>query len=256
MIVNYKRFSKKELMDILDVIQTSLSCKTEMDFTLLLEKAKGIVGGEHSICGLGIYDAKGLVEAKTIINSSYPKEWLSAYQEKQLYFIDPIVIQQYKSSGTQIWSDTYKKYKCKDVSEFIHNASSLGLKYGISSGIKSKCNRMGSIITFSNSKDYFEEHQKEVMDALIPHLHQALVRIYRQLKPDILSHLTEREMEMVHWVKEGKTNWEISMILKISERTVKFHLNNIKEKLGAVSKTHAVAILMEHEHEEEGALVS
>ena len=256
MIMDYKRFSKKELMDILDVIQDSLSCKTEMDFKSLLEKAKGIAGGEHSICGLGIYDSKGLVETKTIINSSYPQGWLSVYQEKQLYFIDPIVIQQCKSPGTQIWSDTYKKYRGKDVSEFIHNASSLGLKYGISSGIKSKCNRMGSIITFSNSKDYFEEHQKEVMDALIPHLHQALVRIYRQLKPDILSHLTEREMEMVHWVKEGKTNWEISMILKISERTVKFHLNNIKEKLGAVSKTHAVAILMEHEHEEEGALVS
>ncbi|MDP2682372.1 MAG: LuxR C-terminal-related transcriptional regulator [Deltaproteobacteria bacterium] len=254
--MNYKRFSKKELMDILDVIQASLSCKTEGDFKFLLEKAKGIVGGEHSICGLGIYDAKGLVEAKTIINSTYPQEWLSIYQKKQLYFVDPIVIEQYKSSGTQLWSDTYKKYRSKDISEFIHNASNFGLKYGISSGIKSKCNRMGSIIVFSNNKNYFEEHQKEVMDALIPHLHQALVRIYRQLKTDILSPLTEREMDMVHWVKEGKTNWEISMILKISERTVKFHLDNIKEKLGAVSKTHAVAILMEHEHEQEGELVS
>jgi len=254
--MDYKRFSKKDLMDILDVIQTSLSCKTEMDFKSLLEKAKGIVGGEHSISGLGIYDAEKLVEAKTIINSSYPKEWLSVYQEKQLYFIDPIVIEQYKSPGTRLWIDTYKKYKGKAVSEFIHNASGFGLKYGISSGIKSMCNRMGSIIVFSNSKDYFGERQKEIMDAFIPHLHQALVRIYRQLKTDIQPHLTEREMEMVRWIKDGKTNWEISMILNISERTVKFHIDNIKNKLGAVSKFHAVAILMEHEHEQKGALVS
>lgn len=250
--MDFKRFSKKELMDVLGVIHASLSCKTEGDFKSLLEKAKGIVGGEHSISGLGIYDAKGLVEANTILNSSYPKEWFSVYQEKHLYFIDPIVIQQCKSPGTQLWIDTYKKYRGKDISDFIHNASGFGLKYGISSGINSSCNRMASLIAFSNSKDYFEEHQKEVMDAIIPHLHQALVRIYRQLKTDILSHLTEREMDMVHWVKEGKTNWEISMILHISERTVKFHLDNIKEKLGAVSKTHAVAILMEHEHEQEG----
>ncbi|MEK6598819.1 MAG: LuxR C-terminal-related transcriptional regulator [Deltaproteobacteria bacterium] len=254
--MDYKRFSKKELMEILDVIQASLSCKTEMDFKSLLEKTKGLVGGEHGICGLGIYDAKGLVDAKTIINSSYPKEWLSVYQKKQLYFIDPIVIQQYKFSGTQFWVDTYKKYRGKDISEFIYDASSFGLKYGITSGIKSPCNRMGSLVAFSNSKNYFEEHQKEIMDAIIPHLHQALVRIYRVLKTDISSPLTAREMDIIHWIKEGKTNWEISVIFNISERTVKFHLDNIKEKLGAVSKTHAVAILMEHEHEQEGELVS
>lgn len=250
--MDYKRFTKKELMDILDVIQVGLSCKTEEDFRFLLEKAKVLVGGEYGICGLGIYDNKGLVDAKTIINSSYPQEWLSIYQNRQLYFTDPIVIEQCKFPGTQLWVDTYRKYKDKDVSEFIYNASNSGLKYGISSGINSPSNRMATLITFSNKKDYFREHQKEVMDALIPHLHQALVRIYRTMKTDILSRLTEREMDIVHWIKEGKTNWEISMILNIGERTVKFHMNNIKEKLGAVSKTHAVAILMEHEHEQEG----
>lgn len=250
--MDYKRFSKKELMDILDLIQTSLFCKTEEDFRFLMEKAKGIVAGEYGICGLGIYDTKGLVETKTIINSSYPKEWLSVYQKKQLYFIDPIVIKQCKSPGTQLWSDTYKKYKSKkDVSEFIYDASGFGLKYGISSGINSPCNRLASLICFSDSKDYFKEHQKEIMGAIIPHLHQALVRIYRQLKIDTQPHLTEREVETLRWIKEGKTNWEISMILNISERTVKFHVDNIKEKLGAVSKSHAVAILMEHEHKQE-----
>ena len=249
--MDYKRFSKKELMDILDVIQAGLFCKTEEDFKFLLEKAKVLIGGEYSVCGLGIYDTEKLIETKIIINSTYPKEWLSVYQEKQLYFIDPIVIEQYKSSGTQLWTDTYKKYRGKDISELVHNASGFGLKYGICSGIKSMCNKMGSVVAFSNSKDYFKEHQKEIMNALIPHLHQALVRIYRALKTDIPSYLTEREMEIVHWVKEGKTNWEISMILNISERTVKFHMDNVKGKLGAVSKPHAIAILMEHEHKQE-----
>lgn len=254
--MDYKRFSKKELTDILDVIQTSLSCKTEEDFGFLMEKAKGVLAGEYGICGLGIYDEKGLIDAKTIINSSYPKAWLSVYQEKQLYFIDPIVIEQYKSSGTQFWKDTYRKYRGRNTLDFIHNASAFGLKYGISSGIKSSSKGVGSIITFSNSNDYFKEHQKAIMDILAPHLHQALVRIYKHLNIEGPLHLTERETEIIHWIKEGKTNWEISMILNISERTVKFHLNNIKEKLGAVSKFHAVAILMENEHEQGAELAS
>lgn len=36
------------------------------------------------------------------------------------------------------------------------------------------------------------------------------------------------------WVAEGKTNWEISIILKVSLNTVKFHLKNVYQKLGGV----------------------
>jgi DNA-binding CsgD family transcriptional regulator len=42
----------------------------------------------------------------------------------------------------------------------------------------------------------------------------------------------------------GKTNWEISLILNISERTVKFHIQNTMEKLQASSRAHAVAIAL------------
>ncbi|WP_447973005.1 LuxR family transcriptional regulator [Nitrospira sp. Kam-Ns4a] len=39
--------------------------------------------------------------------------------------------------------------------------------------------------------------------------------------------LTKREREVLEWMKEGKTNWEIGRILGISERTVRFHVGNI-----------------------------
>jgi LuxR family transcriptional regulator, quorum-sensing system regulator CviR len=42
--------------------------------------------------------------------------------------------------------------------------------------------------------------------------------------------------------KEGKTTWEMSMILQRNERVVRFHIRNILEKLDAVNRTHAVAI--------------
>lgn len=253
--MDYKRFSKKELMDILDVIQTSLSCKTEGDFRFLLEKAKGILGGECSICGLTAYDAKGLPQVTNIINGSYPEEWFKAYNEEKLYEIDPIVWHHHKFLGTQIWTDTYKKYKEKVSPKFIYNANSFSLRFGIAGGMRSLYGGLTSITSFANSKNYFSTHQKAIMDILIPNFHEALIRVCRGNERKILQHLTPREREILHWVTEGKTNWEISTILNISERTVKFHLDNIKEKLGAVSKTHAVAILMEHEHKQEGELV-
>ena len=59
------------------------------------------------------------------------------------------------------------------------------------------------------------------------------------------SSLTARESEVLGWIKAGKNNWEISEILHISERTVKFHVANLCRKLGANTRAHAVAIALQ-----------
>lgn len=53
--------------------------------------------------------------------------------------------------------------------------------------------------------------------------------------------LSKREKEVLAWAAIGKTNWESSKILGISERTVNFHLGNVMRKFGVFNKTHAVA---------------
>jgi two-component system, NarL family, nitrate/nitrite response regulator NarL len=52
--------------------------------------------------------------------------------------------------------------------------------------------------------------------------------------------LTGREMEVVRLIAEGLPNKTIARQLKISEHTVKFHVNAILTKLGAQSRTEAV----------------
>ncbi|XSC43478.1 helix-turn-helix domain-containing protein [Bradyrhizobium sp. RDT10] len=52
--------------------------------------------------------------------------------------------------------------------------------------------------------------------------------------------LTRQERRCLQWCKEGKTNWEISEILSISEKTVEFHLANAMKKLGAPNRITAV----------------
>ena len=52
--------------------------------------------------------------------------------------------------------------------------------------------------------------------------------------------LTHRELEVMQQLAAGGTNREIAATLKITEHTVKFHVNSILEKLGAESRTEAV----------------
>ena len=53
--------------------------------------------------------------------------------------------------------------------------------------------------------------------------------------------LTQRELEVLKLLAQGKTNKEISTALVISERTTKFHVSSILRKLGAGNRTEAVA---------------
>jgi DNA-binding NarL/FixJ family response regulator len=54
--------------------------------------------------------------------------------------------------------------------------------------------------------------------------------------------LTEREMEVLRLLSTGALNKEIANELKISERTAKFHVSSIMNKLGASNRTEAVSI--------------
>jgi DNA-binding CsgD family transcriptional regulator len=58
--------------------------------------------------------------------------------------------------------------------------------------------------------------------------------------------LSAREKDCLRWRAMGKSDWEISQILAISERTVKFHLECARSKLGASNTVHAVARAMTH----------
>jgi len=62
----------------------------------------------------------------------------------------------------------------------------------------------------------------------------------------IMGPLTQREVEVVKLVASGITNREIAQKLKISEKTVARHLNNIFNKLDLTSRAAATAYAYQH----------
>jgi DNA-binding NarL/FixJ family response regulator len=57
--------------------------------------------------------------------------------------------------------------------------------------------------------------------------------------------LTPREREVLRLVAEGKSNKELAAVLGITERTAKFHVTAIFNKLGAENRAQAVAVAKE-----------
>ena len=58
--------------------------------------------------------------------------------------------------------------------------------------------------------------------------------------------LTEREQEILPLLVEGLNNSEIAEQLEVSRSTIRFHVSNILAKLGATSRTQAVALAVKH----------
>lgn len=54
--------------------------------------------------------------------------------------------------------------------------------------------------------------------------------------------VTARELQILHWVREGKSNLEIGALLGISALTVKNHVQKVLRKLGASNRAHAVTL--------------
>jgi transcriptional regulator EpsA len=58
--------------------------------------------------------------------------------------------------------------------------------------------------------------------------------------------LSEREVEIIGWVAQGKTNAEIAAILNLSSFTIKNHMQRIFKKLDVFNRAQAVSVFKSH----------
>jgi DNA-binding NarL/FixJ family response regulator len=76
-------------------------------------------------------------------------------------------------------------------------------------------------------------------DVLTTIINARLVGVARTNVMPKLAPLNEREIETLTWVARGKTSAEIGRKLRLAKRTVDFHIDNARIKLGAATRTEA-----------------
>ncbi|SPE20752.1 Regulatory protein, LuxR [Burkholderiales bacterium] len=83
-------------------------------------------------------------------------------------------------------------------------------------------------------------HKPIDFDVLATIINARLVRVARMEVWPRTIELSEREIEVLTWSARGKTSDEIATILGLSKRTVDFHMDNARAKLGVATRTQAV----------------
>lgn len=73
-----------------------------------------------------------------------------------------------------------------------------------------------------------------------------MTKMRNKPKPELFQQLTDREMEVLLLMAEGKTNQDIADQLFISLKTVKVHVSNVLGKLEVQDRTQAVIYAFKH----------
>lgn len=193
----------------------------------------------------------GVGDRLMYIDTTYPDGWVERYIEQDYVHLDPIVEEGSRSKVPFAWSKVVDpKLLNPRQKEFFKEAADFGIANGVTVPIHGhRSFAMMSMVAHGTEK----ESAASIAENL--HLVQLLTLYFHNHAGGMLLEsyldkerpkLTNREIECLTWTARGKTSWEISMILSVSESTVVAHIENAKKKLGVSNKPHAVvkAVMM------------
>jgi transcriptional regulator EpsA len=121
------------------------------------------------------------------------------------------------------------------------------LKNLVLHGVWGQDGDVSGYFSFSRTSLQRDARSIRILEVLIPIVYVTFLRVLSSdFRTDddglrVNNLVTRREVEILGWIKEGKTTLDIAGILSLSPFTVKNHVQNILKKLGARSRSHAVA---------------
>ena len=187
------------------------------------------------------------VLGEEVLITTYRNCWVDHYFEKGYKFLDPILTIGLRSILPVNWSTITKRDAT--LKTFFGEASEFGVG---NSGLTVPVRGIhGETALFSVNSNVMAREWQLYCSKIIPDLvylahlfHKQVLESRMNQESKKLLILTRREQEVLRWAAKGKTAWETARILGLSEKTVSFYISNAIAKLGAVTKTQAVATIL------------
>lgn len=236
--LNYTSLNIADLLEQLDVVNST------QDIHNVANRYKEQLGFNHFFYGALL--PASFAKPTLLIITDQPDDWREHYQQQDYLPIDPTAQHCINKVTPLLWSelDGLRNHN-KQVKKLFSEAEDFGVRTGVSIPLHSYGAEAAMLsLTVEQDNQKVNKHLNRTLpetNLLACYLHEALMRHLGQHKSGEDNPLTKREQECLLWATEGKTAWEISKILNISERTANFHINNVLKKLNVSNKQHAIA---------------
>lgn len=225
------------LISAIDCIEAAPDKYTLLDALSSYLESYGV---KHVTMGLIINPALMSDDVTQLGVSNFPPDFFDVWVKDNLIMQDPILAYAVRSKSAFEWSEAYVQ-----ASRFGRRVMDAGADVGLSEGLVVPVfapEHPTGLVSLALEERLNDPTTKATME--IPIIH-AFNRLLHFLEPNVMPaevSLTLREIDILHYVAAGKTNWEIGKILGISVNTVKKTLQNILSKYQTSSRTHAVAL--------------
>ncbi|MET0430136.1 MAG: LuxR family transcriptional regulator [Microvirga sp.] len=177
-----------------------------------------------------------------VLLNAWPQGWYDRYIANDYFRIDPVGQHNFVTSSPFRWSEAQQGRQGRR-GDRIRVVMSEGAEFGLKDGY---CVPIHSATGWQAAISFASDQSLDLSRRDLAAAHMLAITAHGRLRllmgeSDIRSFtLTPREREVLTWAAAGKTAWETSTILRISEATVITHLDNIRRKFNVANTTQAV----------------
>ena len=194
-----------------------------------------LLADSHQLLHLGIRTALSTNNKFTLIDAVTCETQLRQLCRQHQPDVILLALNITASSGTEVINDIRQQCPATKILVLLHNPDEICLQQLMETGVT------GCILKSDTPEKLIEAIQAVTAGHswFSPQLMSELIRSQNNAKNS--NKLTRRETEVLQLIASGKTDKEIARDLEITERTVRYHLQNINDELGTITRTEAVA---------------
>ena len=182
-------------------------------------------------------------QSQHLLLSAYPSEWRDRYLDQRYVHVDPIVRRLQHDFSPFLWSEAAcfgQEEHAPVVKRMFGEAGDFHLKAGVAVPMITP-DGLAAVVSLGGETIDAPPEIRGMIDMIGTFAIGRAIELRNQDIKRRAVRLTPREIECLRWAGEGKSEWEISTILNISECTVEKHLVHARRKLQATNRTQAVA---------------
>lgn len=170
----------------------------------------------------------------------WPKGWHDRYWDQDYGSSDPVLLAVLRDGGPVVWHEV-PVANGPLPKRVMGEASEFGLTDGVAFAIRgSLCSSLFISLAADTPLDRRQAGLAHFGSMYFAAKLERLLNPPAQHRPA----LTKRERDCLSWAAHGKTDWELSCILGISQHTATQHIRSAIRKLNTSNRAHAVAVAL------------